>query len=127
MTRRDWALLTVNPVSTQACIAAAGIVDPEIVVGALWSGGGFYVQQPSSRAELTFVQSTRIGSWPSLGSLLPAGYADRAESAGAAWWTEIHSNGWEPGRAELLLAGIARLSEGWVVPLGGGDGEFSPL
>lgn len=127
MSRRDWALVTSQPVAGEACVAAAAVVDADIVAGPLWGGGGLYVQQPSTWAELTLVQSLRIESWAGVRQLLPERCADTLEDGGTFWWTEGHSKGWESGRVELLLAGIARLSEGWVVPLGGGDGEFSPL
>ena len=127
MTHRDWALVTVLPVSAEACVAAAAVVDADIVAGPVWGGGGLYVQRPSTGAELTLVQSLRIESWASVRQLPPEGYADTLEDGGTFWWTEGHSKGWESGRVELLLAGIARLSDGWVVPLGGSNGEFSPL
>lgn len=127
MTHRDWALVTAQPVSAEACVAAAAVVDADIVAGPLWGGGGLYVQEPSTGAELTLVQSLRIESWASVRQLLPEGYADTLEDGGAFWWTEVHSKGWDAGVVEVLLAGIARLSDGWVVQLGGGNGEFSPL
>ncbi|PPF43544.1 hypothetical protein C5B85_12650 [Pseudoclavibacter sp. AY1F1] len=108
-------------------MAAAAVVDTDIVAAPLWGGGGLYVQQPSTGAELTLVQSLRIEAWAGVRWLLPEGYADALEDGGTFWWTEGHSEGWGSGRVELLLAGIARLSDGWVVPLGGGTGQFSPL
>lgn len=127
MNRRDWALVTPGPVSAEACLAVSAVVDADILAGPLWGGGGLYFQQSSTGAELTLVQSLRIDSWASLRPLLPVGYTDPIEGAGPFWWTEAHSNGWDAGKAELLLAGIARVSEGWAAPLGHGDGEFSPL
>lgn len=127
MTHRDWALVTVLPVSVEACVAAAAVVDTDIVAGPLWGGGGLYVQQPSTGAELTFVRSLRIESWAGVRQLLPERCADTLEDGGTFWWTEAHSKGWESASVELLLAGIARLSDGWMVSLGAGDGEFSPL
>ncbi|WP_282858363.1 hypothetical protein [Pseudoclavibacter helvolus] len=112
MTHRDWVLVAPLPVSAEACVAAAAVVDADIVAGPLWGGGGLYVQQPSTGAELTLVRSLRIESWAGVRWLLPEGYADALEGGGACWWTEAHSKGWDAGRVELLLAGIARLSDG---------------
>lgn len=50
MSRRDWALVTSQPVAGEACVAAAAVVDADIVAGPLWGGGGLYVQQPSTWA-----------------------------------------------------------------------------
>lgn len=127
MTRRDWALLTSQPVSTEACVAAAAVIDADIVVGPLWGGGGLYAQQTSTGAELTLVQSLRIESWASVRVLLPEGYTARLEGTGPFWWTEVHSNGWGAGMVEVLLAGIARVGDGWLVALGDDGGDFSPL